>query len=219
MKKNKTIILFVLFILIFVFIYLLLLFNNSFKEGLNEPITVDYNFIINNILPVAFKNIPFSLTNGYIDSVVLTYDSSSKSNITFQNISVNANKNESLSYVNNYINIVFKNLIKVDVILTKKEKNLSDITFQQINKDGTKYYGISIQDYLRFFDNFLKTALNNIIVSFNTSPPPNVDSIPNKCLLFENITFTFNNTLLNLSSFIKKDDDGLIKYLKSQCCL
>jgi len=217
MKKTKTIILFVLFILIFGFIYLLLLFNNSFKEGLPKPITVDYNFIINTILPYTFGKIPFDITNSYIDSVVLTYDSSSKSNITFQNISIDVNKKASLLDINNYINIVFKNLIKVDIILTKQEKKLSDITFQQINKDGTKYYGISIKDYLRFFDNFLKTVLNNVNISINTAPPMNNNTIlPNKCLLIENITFTLNNTLLNLSSFIKKDDDAFMKDFKNQ---
>jgi len=216
MKKTKTIILFVLFILIFVLIFLLLLFNNSFKEGLPKPITVDYNFIIKNILPSSFKFTPFLCTDGYIDSVKLTYDSSSKSNITLQNISVNANNKESLLYLNNFINVVFENLIKVDITITKEEKNLSDITFQQINKDGTKYYGISIKDYLRFFDSFLKTALNNIIISYNTSLPTNDIPIPNKCLLFKNITFTLNNTLLNLSSFIKNDDRPFFKNIKNQ---
>jgi hypothetical protein len=206
MKRNILILGLILLIAILLFIYYVL----DKKEG--------FSLLLEN---KQLSNVNMNIINNLgksVNSVTLTYDQSLKNksnscnnsntpscNFLVQNIIFTMNGN--VVDFNAYINTsVFNNLVGVDIVTYSDSSNYINSDFsnkiKQVNKDGSKYNGVPISNYITYFLDYLVNGLVSITIQGNDGPPL-TPYLPKINISNINITLNGQNTL---SQTVKNTD-------------
>ena len=206
MKRNILILGLILLIVILLFIYYFL----DKKEGFSLSLE---NKQLSNVNMNMINNLGKS-----VNSVTLTYDQSLKNksnscnnsntpscNFLVQNIifTMNGNVVDFNAYINNS---VFNNLVGVDIVTYSDSSNYINSDFsnkiKQVNKDGSKYNGVPISNYITYFLDYLVNGLVSITIQGNDGTPV-TPYLPKINISNINITLNGQNTL---SQTVKNTD-------------